>query len=101
MPMDRSRYPADWEAIALSIKTQANWICRHCGKQCLQPGDDRSRLTPSFIGQNTLTVHHADFTPENNEPGNLIPLCAPCHLRAHTPKKSNVSPGQLSLELIL
>ena len=101
MPMDRSRYPADWKAIALSVKVKANWICRHCGKQCLQPGDDRSGLSPSVVGQNTLTVHHSDFRPENNRPENLIPLCAPCHLRAHSPKKSNVPPGQLTLELNL
>lgn len=30
MPMDRSRYPANWEAIALEIKTSANWHCDHC-----------------------------------------------------------------------
>lgn len=101
MPMDRSRYPADWKAIALSVKVKAGWQCRHCGKQCLQPGDDRSGLSPSVVGQNTLTVHHSDFRPENNRPENLIPLCAPCHLRAHSPKKSNVPPGQLTLELNL
>lgn len=97
--MDRKRYPADWETIALGVKIGANWICQRCGRQCLKPDDDRSKLTPSYIGQHTLTVHHSDFTPENNQPSNLIPLCAPCHLRAHSPKKSNVSPGQLSLEL--
>jgi predicted HNH restriction endonuclease len=101
MPMDRARYPKDWEAIALSVKVKANWVCKRCGKQCLQPEVDRSKLSPSFIGQHTLTVHHSDFRPENNRLENLIPLCAPCHLRAHSPRKSNVSPGQLSLELNL
>lgn len=99
MPMDRARYPKDWEAIALSVKVKANWVCRHCGKQCIQPGEDRANLSRSFIGQHTLTVHHADFKPENNQLENLIPLCAPCHLRAHSPRKSNISPGQLELEL--
>lgn len=101
MPMDRARYPKDWEAIALSVKVKANWVCSRCGKQCLQPGTDRSNLNPSFIGQHTLTVHHSDFRSENNQSENLIPLCAPCHLRAHSPRKSNVPPGQLELELNL
>lgn len=101
MPMDRKRYPADWDAIAFAVKEKSGWCCRHCGKQCLKPGDDTSKLTPSYKGQHTLTVHHSDFKPENNKPENLISLCAPCHLRAHSPRKSNIPPGQLTLELNL
>jgi 5-methylcytosine-specific restriction endonuclease McrA len=101
MPMDRSRYPKDWDAIALAAKVEVNWTCRHCGKQCIKPDTDTSKLSPSQRGQLTLTVHHADFRPENNKRENLIPLCAPCHLRAHTPRRSNVPPGQLSLDLEL
>jgi 5-methylcytosine-specific restriction endonuclease McrA len=99
MPMDRKRYPKDWDAIALSVKVEANWKCKHCGKQCIKPDTDTSKLSRSLIGQMTLTVHHADFRPENNKKENLIPLCAPCHLRAHSPKRGNVPVGQLSLEL--
>jgi predicted HNH restriction endonuclease len=47
----------------------------------------------------TLTVHHANYTPEDNRAENLIPLCTACHLSYHTRKKSNVTPGQLSLFL--
>lgn len=99
MPMDRSRYPKDWEAIALSVKAEANWQCQRCGKQCLRPENDRSKLSPSHVGQYTLTVHHSDFKPENNRRENLVPLCAPCHLRAHSPKKANIPVGQLTLDL--
>lgn len=101
MPMDRSRYPEDWDAIALGVKVEADWICRHCGKQCITPYTDTSKLSPSQRGRLTLTVHHADFRPENNKKENLIPLCAPCHLRAHSPRRSNVPVGQLSLDLAL
>jgi hypothetical protein len=39
----------------------------------------------------------ANFTPEDNQPENLIALCTPCHLALHgRTKRSNVSPGQLS-----
>ena len=100
MPMDRSRYPADWDAIALAVKENAGWVCRRCGQQCLHPGAGE-KLSKSDKAKLTLTVHHADFKPENNKPENLIPLCAPCHLRMHSPRKGNVSPGQLTLELNL
>lgn len=56
---------------------------RHCGKQCLLPGEKPKDLTRSERAIATLTVHHANFTPEDNRPENLIPLCAPCHLAVH------------------
>jgi hypothetical protein len=37
MPMIRHLYPENWEAIALEIKTAANWHCEECGRPCLQP----------------------------------------------------------------
>jgi DNA-directed RNA polymerase subunit RPC12/RpoP len=33
------------------------------------------------IGTNSLTVHHLDFNPMNNDPKNLVVLCAKCHLK--------------------
>jgi 5-methylcytosine-specific restriction endonuclease McrA len=83
MPMNRSRYPKDWDSIARAIKVEANWICQDCGKQCLKPETDTSQLSRSERGKLTLTVHHLDCQPDNNEKENLIALCAPCHLRIH------------------
>ena len=31
VPMDKSRYPADWVAISLSIRERDGWKCRECG----------------------------------------------------------------------
>ena len=76
MPMDKARYPADWEAIARKVKEEAGWRCQGCGKQCRRPGE------PLDTHQRTLTVHHIDHCPENCAPENLIALCAPCHLMA-------------------
>jgi hypothetical protein len=28
--MDRSKYPADWEAISLAVRTRADWRCEWC-----------------------------------------------------------------------
>ncbi len=75
MPMQRERYPKDWERIAFEIKEAAGWKCEQCGKQCRKPGE------PFDTHKRTLTVAHMDHTPENMERGNLKALCAPCHLR--------------------
>lgn len=75
MPMDRSRYPKDWDEIAFAIKDAADWKCSECGVQCYRPGEkveDHGRI---------LTVAHLNHTPEDCRPSNLRPLCARCHLR--------------------
>ena len=92
-----SRYPKDWKEIANSIKEASGWRCAKCGMQCIKPGNDVSKLSISERRAKTLQVHHADCTPENNDPSNLIPLCSGCHLSYHQGGRGNVSPGQLSL----
>ncbi|WP_288220154.1 HNH endonuclease [uncultured Adlercreutzia sp.] len=76
MPMERNRYPEDWQQIATAVKEEADWKCEECGKQCRRPGE------PFDTHRRTLTVHHKDHTPENCERSNLVALCAPCHLKA-------------------
>jgi hypothetical protein len=93
----RERYGDNWEAIALEIKTKANWICQKCGKQCIHPGEETSGLDNSEKAAKTLTVHHLDRIPENSEPSNLIAVCTACHLAYHRCGLGNVSPGQLEL----
>lgn len=76
MPMDKARYPENWKQIAAEVKEAAGWRCQQCGKQCRRPGEKLD------THRRTLTVHHKDHRPENSERGNLIALCAPCHLKA-------------------
>ena len=97
MPINRQRYADNWSTIALSVKEAALWRCRHCGKQCLRPGEKPSNLTRSEWTMATLSVHHANFIPEDNRPENLIPLCTPCHIALHGGRNGNISLGQLSL----
>ena len=114
MPMDRSRYPENWEAIALKVKNNADWECEECYRPCRRPGetwDDFKRsmgdcLTAddlNHLSRFTLTVAHLDQNPSNNAPSNLRALCSVCHLRHDAPhRKANRQAkrerrGQLSL----
>jgi len=75
MPIDRTRYPDNWDEIARQVKDAADWTCQTCGKLCRRPGE------PFDTHQRTLTVHHDDGHPENGAPENMIAVCAPCHLQ--------------------
>lgn len=90
MPMDKKLYPADWENIAHSIKTEAGWICQDCGRQCKRPdqswGDfvqtEAIELDPEFKrGRYVLTVAHLNHIPADCRRENLKALCSGCHLR--------------------
>lgn len=97
-PLTASDIQKTQHQIALSAKEAAHWRCQHCQRLCLRPGEKPSTLTRSEWTHTTLSVHHSNFTPEDNTTENLIALCTPCHLAVHgRTKRSNVSPGQLSL----
>jgi len=119
MPMDRKRYPKNWDAIALTVKLAANWTCQECGRPCFKPGegfvtfeerlldcsdwevwhtqlsDEESDEEHGIVwvpklGRFVLTVAHLDQNPGNNDPGNLKALCSVCHLRHDAPfRKAN------------
>lgn len=72
MPVDWSKYPSDWRARAMAIKEQAGWKCQACGQQCRRPSE------PFDTHKRTLTVAHVEH---GNHDGELLALCAPCHLR--------------------
>jgi predicted HNH restriction endonuclease len=96
MPMDRSRYPENWDAIATQVKTEAGWTCERCKLKCIAPGDTKPD-TRRKQAQQTLTVHHKNFLPEDNRRCNLIALCSRCHLWHHRRQRRNLPPGQLFL----
>lgn len=88
MPMQRHLYPANWNAIALEVKTDADWQCQQCGKECRRANESltdfitRVGAAADKPRRFTLTVaHFPDMNPANVSKGNLLALCAPCHLR--------------------
>lgn len=98
MPMDRKLYPADWEAIALAVKTAANWTCQQCGRPCRRPDEAESALflritdLPQWAGdlfddrgelklvRFTLTTAHVNHDPWNPD-AELRAWCSVCHCR--------------------
>lgn len=74
MPMDRSKYPPNWDEIARAVKEACGWKCEGCGKQCRRPGE--KHVTHKL----TLTVAHINHVESDCRPENLCGLCAPCHL---------------------
>ena len=81
MPMDRKKYPADWDKIATELKNRVGWQCEDCGKQCRKPGE------PFSTHKETLTVAHINHVEHDCRDINLVALCAPCHLRYDAPMK--------------
>jgi hypothetical protein len=126
MPMDRSRYPKDWDVIALEIKTDAGWTCEHCGKPCRQPGESNEQLSQRLQGTSweviyweklseggrlahparfKLTCAHINHQPMDCDRANLRAWCTPCHARYDiTPQamavKQLLKQGFSQLELI-
>ncbi|MFE6866038.1 hypothetical protein ACFVFS_05740 [Kitasatospora sp. NPDC057692] len=85
-PENRSRYPANWPAISLDIRTnRAASQCECCGEcgrgthdgRCPNHNGGTAYGTGSRV---VLTVAHLDHTPENCDPSNLRAMCQGCHL---------------------
>ena len=74
MPVDWSKYPEDWNAIARDVKEAAGWKCQPCGKQCYRPGE--AVVDTRFV----LTVAHINHVESDCRPENLVAACSVCHL---------------------
>jgi hypothetical protein len=80
---DRTRYPDDWDIIALEIKERDGWCCRWCGiaDGTKLPG----RKRPIWLVVAHLGVPHPDGRPGDKRdkmdcrPENLAALCPHCH----------------------
>jgi hypothetical protein len=85
-PENRSRYPSDWPAISLAIKTRAAWRCEcdgECGRsshtgRCPNIHGEPAYGTGATVG---LTTAHLNHEPEDCREINLKAMCQGCHLR--------------------
>ena len=87
-PENKARYPADWKAISLEVRTAARWRCEGSPAypDCKAEDGCSHPVTGSVV---VLTVAHLDHIPENvGEPGNrpnLKAWCQRCHLTYDAP----------------
>lgn len=83
MPIDKSKYPPDWDEISLKKRQGAGWKCEWCGAV----HGERHPITGSRV---ILTVHHIGVAKPDGTPGsrhdkldcrdeNLAALCQRCH----------------------
>ena len=70
MPIDKKRYPPDWDERSERIKIRDNYTCQHCPAK---KGDEGVVLTCAHLDH--------DETNWNVSDDRLATLCAPCHLR--------------------
>ena len=113
-PENRDRYPANWPAISLRIRTvRAAGQCEchgECGRgthtgRCPNTNGQPAYGTGSKV---VLTVAHLDHTPEHCDETNLRAFCQGCHLHydadhhrqtaAATRRAALLAAGQLTLD---
>ncbi len=100
MPIDYSKYPADWRQIRARILKRDGNACKFCGAANHEPHP----ITGSRV---VLTIAHLDHGTENCTDWNLAALCQRCHLRldldqhilsrAVTRQERMIAAGQLYL----
>lgn len=79
-PEEKARYPKDWKAISLEVRTRAEWRCE--GSPGIYPDCRAAHGEPHPVtgSKVVLTVAHLDHTPENCDRANLLAMCQRCHL---------------------
>lgn len=77
-PENRARYPKDWKAISLEVRTAAGWVCEGSPTypDCRAENGKPHPVTGSIV---VLTVAHLDHQPENCDRANLRAWCQRCH----------------------
>jgi len=83
-PENRDRYPRDWPAISLRLRTErargrceCDGRCGHDhGGRCNARNHQPHPVTGSIV---VLTVAHLDHTPEHCDEENLLAMCQRCH----------------------
>ena len=88
MPIDH-RYHPEWDTVSRYVRELFDFYCARCGKDCRN----------SKNAESILQVHHIDENPGNNDLGNLIPLCAACHLKIEKEARLHAPYKETQLEL--
>jgi hypothetical protein len=80
MPMDRSKYPRDWDAISARIRSRGGDCCEgtHEHPDCRARNRGVHPETGAYVV--LTTAHYPDPDPLNCDDDNLLSLCQRCHL---------------------
>lgn len=112
-PENLHRYPSDWKAISLRIRTVRAADRCECHGECGDHNESRctaenGKAHPITGSKVVLTTAHRDHTPENVDDANLFAACQRCHLRydaahhretaAATRRAAIEAAGQLALD---
>jgi len=79
VPLNRARYPVDWEAVSLRIREREGWGCKWCHAR----HDEPHPITGNRV---VLTVAHLNHRPMDCRESNLAALCQRCHLNYDRPR---------------
>lgn len=79
MPIDYSKYPADWKDIRVRILERAGDCCEGSPAypDCRAENHEPHPETGSMV---VLTIAHLDHDTTHNDDDNLRALCQRCHL---------------------
>lgn len=80
MPMDRSKYPDNWEQISERIRFVRAKSCCEGGTWYPKCRAKNHMPHPKTGSKVILTVAHMDHDTTNNAESNLRALCQRCHL---------------------
>ena len=83
------RYHPEWATVSRYVRELFDFYCARCAKDCRK----------SKNADSVLQVHHIDENPGNNDLGNLIPLCAACHLKIEKEARLHAPYNGTQLEL--
>lgn len=67
----------------MSRKTNQSYINHYLMKKNRKKVLESNDFKCAKCGQKAILVHHKDFSIDNHEINNLIPLCASCHIKLH------------------
>lgn len=80
-------YHPNWIEIRKVIYERDGWTCQECGKRCHGNGT-----------KDKIQCHHVDYNIKNNNPKNLITLCASCHCKTNFKKQNWIKYYKLIME---
>jgi len=86
-------YNSEWHKIRREIYKRDKWICQECNCKCL----DKQRK----IKGKRIQCHHIDYNEKNNNPDNLITLCASCHAKTSFKRENWVEYYQNKIENLI